>query len=436
MDALTLTNREVASIVWFGAVLALMAVVIVRARGTDTLAKLLRAVFARVFVVLFAAYAAWTLLGLVLAAQVVPWHSALAKDALQWAVPGTLMLAHAIDERREPGFLRRRVREAIWYPALLEAYTTFGSFGLGWELVLPVLVVPSVFVGMAAMVAPDMPGKRVANLLLGAYVLIVVAGATSTAFFTPGFHWATAGTSIGITVWLTAWAGPFIYALWLLTTYETKFLQMSPFQTAPSLRAKVAMLLRFNVRHNTLRSFDPGWGRLWNVGFRDAWRAISERRDRERAQRAAERLAEANLVRFAGVDGADERGRRLDQREFRATAAALDAYGMDQWTEFYPDSRYHDDLLERQPRLMRHITKHLPAEHGITTVVSRSGQSYYAWRRTVTGWCFGVGATRQPPDQWFYDGPEPPSGFPRRDRGWVREDERSVNWGDEPLIAA
>ena len=58
----------------------------------------------------------------------------------------------------------------------------------------------------------------------------------------------------------------------------------------------------------------------------------------------------------------------------------------------------------------------LPKESGIALRVSKDGQAWYAWRRTVTGWCFAIEAIGQTPNQWEYDGPEPPQGFPGKDR--------------------
>jgi len=50
--------------------------------------------------------------------------------------------------------------------------------------------------------------------------------------------------------------------------------------------------------------------------------------------------------------------------------------------------------------------------------VAKSGRSWFAWRRTVTGWCFGIGAAGPPPDHWIYEGPEPPEGSPRAGTDW------------------
>jgi hypothetical protein len=69
--------------------------------------------------------------------------------------------------------------------------------------------------------------------------------------------------------------------------------------------------------------------------------------------------------------------------------------------------RYRADLLE----LLGDFTSQgLPEDHGITLHVAKNGKSWWAWRRTVTGWCFAIGAVGPPPDQWEFDGPEPPHG--------------------------
>jgi hypothetical protein len=59
-------------------------------------------------------------------------------------------------------------------------------------------------------------------------------------------------------------------------------------------------------------------------------------------------------------------------------------------------------------------------------IKAKKGRAWYAWRRTVTGWCFAIGAAGPPPDRWEYDGPEPPGGFPSKGRGWG--DKANRNW--------
>jgi hypothetical protein len=88
--------------------------------------------------------------------------------------------------------------------------------------------------------------------------------------------------------------------------------------------------------------------------------------------------------------------------------------------------RYRPYLLTRIGDFER---QGLPAEHGIVMEVRKDGQAWYAYRRTVTGWVLGIGARKAPPDQWFYDGPEPPKSYPCPGHGWGQAaGEETANW--------
>ena len=104
----------------------------------------------------------------------------------------------------------------------------------------------------------------------------------------------------------------------------------------------------------------------------------------------------------------DDAGRRLDRREFDATIDALRLLETceDNWHR--NRGRYRKDLLT----MVGDHFRGLPEESGIELRVSEDGQSWYAWRRTLSGWCFAIGAGGPPPEQWKFDGPEPPRGFP------------------------
>lgn len=118
-------------------------------------------------------------------------------------------------------------------------------------------------------------------------------------------------------------------------------------------------------------------------------------------------------ARHAGSDESDEFGQRLDRREFDETRAALQQLaGMQMGWYRNRGGRYRPELLELL------TIGDLPDDHGIELCVSDDGQSWWAWRRTITGWCFAIGATDPPPDQWLFDSPEPPSGFPGDDPAW------------------
>lgn len=136
--------------------------------------------------------------------------------------------------------------------------------------------------------------------------------------------------------------------------------------------------------------------------------------------RKAEREA-----RWAGSEETDEDGRRRDRREFLSTRLALRNLATSQMGWYRQENRYRQDLLEK---LGPRFTKDgLPHNHGIVLHVSADGQEWWAYRRTVTGWCFGIGASGPPPHQVLYEGAEPPQGGPTTD-GWADRFEYPPNW--------
>jgi hypothetical protein len=87
------------------------------------------------------------------------------------------------------------------------------------------------------------------------------------------------------------------------------------------------------------------------------------------------------------------------------------------WYRREPVGRYKRDVAD----VISVFAHGLPDEHGIVMKVRSDGQAWYAWRRTVTGWVLGVGAKGPPPNQWFYEGPEPPKSYPASGEGWSFE---------------
>jgi hypothetical protein len=75
---------------------------------------------------------------------------------------------------------------------------------------------------------------------------------------------------------------------------------------------------------------------------------------------------------------------------------------------------YRDDLLNI---LNNFSHQGLPDPHGIVMKVRKDGQAWYAWRETPSGYVFGIGASEAPPSQWYWDGPQPPRGYPHKKVG-------------------
>ncbi|MCZ2807673.1 hypothetical protein O2W18_21410 [Modestobacter sp. VKM Ac-2983] len=131
---------------------------------------------------------------------------------------------------------------------------------------------------------------------------------------------------------------------------------------------------------------------------------------------------------WAGSDEVDELGRRRDAREFLATRLALRYLHSCQMGWHNQLGRYRDDLL---PLVESHFVKDgLPAAHGIVMHVQSDGQSWWAWRQTISGWCLGTGAVGPTPSQWFYDAPVPPRDGPNESpEAWGgREHAVLPNW--------
>jgi hypothetical protein len=151
----------------------------------------------------------------------------------------------------------------------------------------------------------------------------------------------------------------------------------------------------------------------------------AERADDE----AARAVGRRRLVDNAGVKGVDAEGLQLDRREFAATKKALnwlaECHGGWYQREDRPNA-YRSDLLTV---VADFSMQGLPAEHGIVMRVRKDGQAWYAYRRTPSGYIFGIGAVGTPLAEWYHAGFEPPTGYPGSARGWVNE--RPQEWKAE-----
>jgi hypothetical protein len=235
-------------------------------------------------------------------------------------------------------------------------------------------------------------------------------------------------------IWLMLGILPFIFVFSLILGYDQALrgVNWATQDSRSRWRARLALVTVMHFRIGDLHAFP------WNLATRLVAaqdlasarqvlkRFLTSRRDAERA-RAEE---QARLAQYAGSDATDDQGRRLDRREFKATKAALNWLDTCQGIRYQKEGgRYRADLLEL---LGGDFTSYgLPRESGISMKVSEDGRAWYAWRRTITGWCFAIGANGAPPDRWEYDGLEPPLDVPGMDPRWGTRpfsDEVSRNW--------
>ena len=240
---------------------------------------------------------------------------------------------------------------------------------------------------------------------------------------------------LALPAWLTLGVLPFIYVLSLYTVYEgaLRGVNWATSDWRARWRTRFVLVRDFRLRRNELRSFTLMWIKRAAVApdVTGARAVVQRFRDEQRAAEQAERDAEERLWRYAGSNKTDTDGRRLDRREFKETTEALrHLAGCQMGWYRNRGGRYHrEDLLSALGDTF--TRRGLPKDHGIVVRVAKDGQAWYAWRRTVTGWCFAIGAAGPPPDQWEFDGPEKPNGFPGKASEWGSGsflDEVNRNW--------
>jgi hypothetical protein len=232
-------------------------------------------------------------------------------------------------------------------------------------------------------------------------------------------------------MWQTLGALPFLWTMSVLFVYENALMHLRTSTTDGRLpwKSVLAMVVSFRFRRTALHGFAGRWPRelVLAIGFREARAVIARQQAEVKAEAARAQQAADDLKRYAGVQGLDARGRQLDKREFKETTEALETLANAQMGWYRSSkNRYQPVLLESFGDV---YARGLPSEHGITMEVSRTGQSWFAWRRTPSGLCFAIGAAGPPPDHRFYEGMEPPRGFPKANPDWtLTPHERGPNW--------
>lgn len=422
-----LTDREIAALLW----LAAAAFVLLRPRARRMSLNIARGLLGaiRPFWLLIGGFVVFYGFVVVIAANLGLWNVGLAKETVAWlALPGMKLLFSFTKTYEEPGYLRRQVIGVVGLTAIVEGYVALGSFPLPVELVLlPMVVLLGLFSALGA-IRPEFHGFKVwSDRLIAVAGLVVLAQVT--AFLVTSrdtIDWWQVGLLFLLPVWSTAAALMFVVTFGLYANYQPKLDEINrrlPDQRQARWRAKAALVCSFHVRNRELGRFSSFDARrlAQTTSFREARAMIRETRAAVREQERKKQEAADRLIRYAGVKGTDEHGQQLDQREFAETKRALDDLATYQGAHYRSWHRYDIDILERVGRL---LTRKLPRDAVFEVRVRKDGKTWMGWRRTVTGWCLGVGAVGSPTETWVYDGQEPPQSFPPRSGegrdGWRR----------------
>lgn len=427
-------NRELASLILLGAAS-------VWAISREDLRRCFAGVaeaFLKVQILLpFTAMIGYVALEVWLASKLSLWHVGLLKATVLWAlVSGVALFLSFNEAAKETGFFWKTTKAAIGVAVFVEFYMNLFVFSLPGEVLLQLVLTPLVLLSVVAGMREEHPS--VEKLLKG---LLAIVGFAMLAFTTHQLwtNWAQLDKEhllleFALPVWLTIGFLPFIYLLGLYASYDSAFrgINWGAEDWRYRWRARIALLSKLHFRLREAHAFSWNWAKQLAKApdFRTARDVVTDFLEQ---RRAAEREAieeQAVLRRYVGSQETIEEGHRLDRREFKETMDALLWVHTCQMGWYRRNGEYRRDLLEILGSSF--AQRGLPEDDpGIAMRVSDKGQAWYAWRRTVTGWCFAIGAADEPPDQWLYDGPEPPDGFPDKDPSWGSgpfSEEANPNW--------
>lgn len=429
-----LSNREWASAAWLS---FLLLFALRKQEVRSSLHQVFHNFFKPIILLPFASFFVSVALEVWLASVFGLWNKGLAISTLLWAATcGVAMFFRYQEVSDNANFFKQAVRKTIGISVLLEFIINMESMSLIAELFLAPVVAAFVLNSSAVDLHQVKASiKRFSDTVLGAIAVLLIG---FSAWRTYG-KWSETDRpqlllQFALPIWLTIGALPYMYLFNLYIGYDTAFRAINSATTDSRARwrARLAVLTKLHVKNRTLHEF--AWFRftkLASASTISAARRMIADFEEERVAKARRAIDEQERLRkYAGVDGVDANGRRLDRREFRETVKALD------WLETCQMGWYRNRGERYRPELIDLFSddftaQGLPKNSGITMRVSDDGQAWYAWRRTVTGWCFAIGAAGPPPDRWEYDGPDPPEDFPGRDARWgdvAFSDEVNLNW--------
>ncbi|MBX7268801.1 hypothetical protein KIF24_24130 [Micromonospora sp. Llam7] len=419
---------------WLGAILVFL---LVRKDMRSSLGDILRALLNPSVIIALTAFFGYVVLETWVGSWAGLWKSDLIKDTIIWTVVTGLALFFKFDQAsKEHRFFRRRIATAFGITVFLAFFANLFVLSLVAEILL------QPFLAILAVIAERDERHRSVKKIADTVLALIGLSLLAFAIHQLVTNWGQVDKHLValqmiLPIWLTIGVLPLIYLLSLYANYDWAFrgVNWAAQDRWARLRAKAALVSKFHFRSRELHRFPWNWAQTLASAesFSVARRVVDEFRASRRQAAQAVADEQERLRRYAGSDEVDENGRRLDRREFKGTTEALRWLAtchMGWYRNEDRGGRYRADLLEAV--LQNDFTRQgLPQDHGITMRVAEDGQAWYAWRRTVTGWCFAIGAAGQPSDQWEYDGPEPPQGFPGDDGRWGDNPfsrETSRNW--------
>ena len=420
-----LNSREWAGLIWLGILLALW---LSKPTVRTSLRDVLRSAFSPKLAAIWATYVAWIAGFVALAHWIGVWKTVLTKDTIVWTVTSGLALIVTFTEASKPGYFGRAVLKAAGIVVLLEYLVTLATFHLWVELMLqPIVVLFAVAPIVVKESGPRISWRRASTWFFAILMFVIVGHTARTLYASRAtMDWGLFALQAIWPMALALWVLILVFCLAVVASYEHAFLRLdwSRGEDVDAWKPKLGLVLALGLQLRLIH--EAAKGGTFHVAGAHTVRSAFQAARRFKVERIAEKRREdayhADLIRYAGSAELDEKGRPRDKREFRETVRALEWLHTCQmgWYRREP-AGYKPDLIERFGDDF--TTQGLPIPSGITMVVSDDGQHWYAWRRTPGGNHFAIGASEGPPNQWLYDGLDPPRDFPGL----------GAEWGDTPF---
>jgi hypothetical protein len=413
-------NRQIAVIIWSALIL------IYAMRSPDvraSLKALLKTAATKVILVPFGLFGGLVVALLWSASLVGLWNWQLLTDTAFWFVGSGVALCFSLnDVGSTDHFVRSTAAKLFGVAILIDVVLELSVMRLLFEI--PLVVLATLFAGVEVVARGPKGDASVAKLANGVLITIglVIAsvGVWRIASDFSGHDWAHLGRQGLLAIWLTIGLLPLIYFLGLYVQYDSTWRRIDVFSGHRWLRravVKAAVAREFGFRARQLGLLSSGIPSVARAKWWGAARvAIAEHRQHLNEAQAEERARADRLEAYAGVPGTNSVGRQLDQREFDQTQTALRWLYNCHSGNWRHNNHYVVDLLDTisSPTSL----SHLYPDAGYEELVDPQGKWWYAWRAAPSGWVFAIGANADPPDQWLFDGPAPPSGPPGVDPAW------------------
>lgn len=383
----------------------------------------------------------WLIAVVYLASRIGLWNIDMIVATVWWSLAsGTVLVYDAATSTNDMKFFTRRLKNLLSVTVIVEALVTLIEMPLPFEL----LLVPTSFI-LAIMIAFSENKKDDIRAIGSCAGYIVLAIGTGLIVFNV-WSWISGRVStssselirgIVLPIYLTTTFIPILYCSTIYSRWELLYRKIINLTSVGSyirrLRKRLVLILtviRVSGLHLKSSRFLMMPFILDRIFVSDQPNEVRKNIQYEiekiRREETQQRELVEQLEKYAGVTGVDEYGRQLDRREFSKTCEVLEYLHLCQVGRW---NHYKHYIVGFKDLVIVEALDSFPSD-SFHENFSNNANSWFIWRRTITGWVFAIGADGPPPSCWYYDGPDPPSGPPCEGSNWKYSTagERSLNW--------